>query len=114
MPEEEVDLAEERGRPLVEAEVQVQLKRAAVLNLQEQQKRTTALEEDDQPSEGEEMVGAEELSSAIGAKSGGTNRMNVLKVNQQVGEEHTLLNLKKQRHNHRKWRMHQKLVRPWC
>ena len=114
MPEEEVDLAEERERPLAGAEVQVPVKKVVVPSLQEQQKRTTALEGDDQPSEGEEMVGAEGLSSAIGATSGGTNRMNVLKVNQQVEEEPMLPSRRRQRYRHRKWRMHQKPVKPWC
>ena len=82
MPGEEAELAGEKERFLVEAEVQVQVKKAAVLNLQEQQRRTIALEEDDRPSEGEEMVGAGELSSAIVATSGGTSHMTVLKVNQ--------------------------------
>ena len=60
------------------------------------------------------MVGVEELSSDIGATSGGTSRMNVLKVNQQVGEELMLPNRRKRRHRLRKWRMHQKQVKPWC
>ena len=108
MPKEEADLAEEREKILVKVEERVPMRKAAVPNLQEQQKRTTALEEDDQPNEGEEMVGAEERSSAIGAKSGGKNRMNVLKANQQVEEELMLLSLRKRKHLLRKWKIHRR------
>ena len=107
-------LAEEKVKCMAEGEVQSRMRKAAVPKLQEQQRRTTALEEDDQPSVGEEMVGAEELSSARGATSGGTNRMNVLKANQQVEEALMSLNRRKQKHLHRKWKMHQRQEKPWC
>jgi len=81
MPGEEAELAEGKVRFLAEVEVQVQVKKAAVLSLLAQQRRTIALEEDDRLSEGEEMVGAGELSSAIVATSWDTSHMTVLKVN---------------------------------
>ena len=48
----------------------------------------------------EVMEEAEELlSSVIGAISGGTSLLNVLKVNKQEEEEHMLLRWRKQRHH---------------
>ena len=114
MPEEEVELAGGNVRCLEEAEVQVQVKKAAALNLLEQQKKTIALEEDDHLSGGEDMVGAGELSSAIAVTNGDTSRMNVLKVNQQVGEELMLLSQRMLRRHPKKQRIHQKQAKPWC
>ena len=48
------------------------------------------------------MVGEEELSSAIGATSGGTSHMNVLKENLQVGEELMLPKQRKRKHHPRR------------
>ena len=81
MPEEEEDLAEVKERLLEGVEAQIPVKKAAVPNLQEQQKKTITPEEDDHTSGEEEMVGAEDLSSVIGAISGGTSLMSVLKGN---------------------------------
>ena len=114
MPGEEAELEEGEVRFLAGAEVQVQVKKAAVLSLLAQQRRTIALEEDDHLSEGEEMVGAGGLSSAIAAKNWDTSRMTVLKVNQQVEEELMLLSQRMLRQHLKKQKMHQRHVKLWC
>ena len=49
------------------------------------------------------MAEADELlSSVIGAISGGTSLMNILRVNQQEEEEHMLPRWRKQRHHPKK------------
>ena len=109
-----MDLAGEKARFLAEVEVQVQMRRVAVPNLLAQQRRTMALERDDQLSEGEDLVGAGELSSAIVVTNWDTSRMTFLKVNQQVGEELMFLSLRMLRRHLKKQKTHRRQGKLWC
>ncbi len=99
-------LSGEKARFMAEVEVQAQMRRAAVPNLLVQQIRTTATGKDDQLREGEDLVEAGELSSAIVVTNWDTSHMTVLKVNQQAGEEPMLLSQRMQRRNLKKRRTH--------
>ena len=100
---EDGELVEDKDSPMAEDEFPVIVKRAVAPMLQEQQKKETTLEVAGHISEEGGMVKVEEqIISAIGATSGGTDRLNALKQNTLAREECLLHSLRKLRHHPKK------------
>ena len=100
MPEEEEDLVEGKDEPMAEVELPLPVMKATVQKLHEQQKKTITLEEEGHTNVEEVMAEAKELPSSVtSATSGGTNILNVLRVNRLEKEEHMLLRWRKKRHH---------------
>ena len=98
-------MVEDGDSPTVEEGPLRTAKKAAVLKLQGQQRKETTPEEVGHISEDEGMAAEEGLvSNATGAINGGTDPLNVQKLNRQVKGELLWHSVKKLKHNHGRWK----------
>jgi len=115
MPEENVVLVEVEDRPLVEVGLPTTMKRVVVRRLQDRVKVEVTPKEDCHTREEEVMAEAEEMPiSVTSVTSGDTGPLNVEKMNKLGRREHISLSPMKQRHYHRRWKICQRLGKPWC
>ena len=102
-------MAEDEDSPTTEEELLRTTRKVAVPKLRGQQRKEKAPEEVGHISEDEGMAAKEGLvSSATGAINGGTDPLNVRKLNRQVRGEHLWHSLKKLKHNPGRWKTWQK------
>ena len=111
MPEEDMDLVEEEDNLSAGAKISTTMKRETVQKLQYQLKNKVALEEEGLTNEERVMAEAKEMPNSV--TSGDTGPLNVLKTNKLGRGEHILLSPMKRRYHHRRWRICQKLGKPW-
>ena len=93
-------MAEDEDSPMAEGELPRTARKAAVPELQGQQRKEKAPEEVVHISEDEEMAAEEGLmSSATGAISGGTDPSNARKLSTLAKGEHLFRSLRKLKHS---------------